>query len=198
MEIVEPQNYKPETHTIEIALRLQPEEMATIKMTSDDTNHDYFEFKSTLVSATDPSIILQDITIKKQSIKSLVGDINGEFIVGDDGILLHEEADSEMHATISIKPLGKEGSGFDHWDIALTKTGEAKEYRKGDKFNFDSENNVLFGKVSYKNGEGPEPTPTPIEEVTAQTGDNSPLVPFVLLAVLAGGVLLYTRKASQK
>lgn len=47
---------------------------------------------------------------------------------------------------------------------------------------------------------GPEPTPTPGEEVNAvpQTGDRAPLVPFALLAVLAGGVLLYTRKASQK
>ena len=43
---------------------------------------------------------------------------------------------------------------------------------------------------------GPEPTPTPTEEVTtAQTGDSCEAVlPLAILAVLAAGAVLYSRK----
>ena len=80
-------------------------------------------------------------------------------------------------------------------------SGEMVKYTPGLDAGFHiDQSEKLIAQAYYKKGTTPDPEPQPTEDVnaTAQTGDNSPLVPFVLLAVLASGVLLYTRKIAQK
>lgn len=127
--------------------------------------------------------------------------ISLKFTINQDGSILETVIDREGSFK-TYTPISKNGAQVDHWIAKYNNSNDTtRELYPGDYVDINFTTGNIFLEPVYKDiPTPPEPTPTPAEDINATplTGDNSPLVPFMLLAVLAGGVLLYTRKIAQK
>lgn len=158
---------------------------------SNDPAHDYFSLYIKLYDAEDPSHVLLEDYINKESIKTKIEiPIPIEFVVNDDGVLHCEGEYRHMCFVYTISPFHKDGYEFGHWSIDFGD-GVKQEFNKGDKIQYNSQTQDFIGEVFYTQGSGPEPAPvpTPGEEVSAaaQTGDSTVALPLAILAIAAAG-----------
>ena len=178
---------------------LYPKSMANLFLNKPAENHKYFEL-SVIVTMASGQVALEASTRKDSYIYYIPLDYSGTWKVESDGTIILDKNIPGMNMVITIKAINDEGYTISKWKRA-TENNAVEYLDLGQPFEVAT-GDVLNLEPVYDIAPQPEPTPdpTPGEDVnlTPQTGDSAPLVPFVLLAVLASGVLLYTRKASQK
>lgn len=183
-----------ESHSGSAILTLSSFGKANLLLNDPGEHHKTFEIS---LKVTRRETVLEDMKVQNETFYLVPLSVEGTWLVEPDGTLKYTVERRSEIISLSIKPLAEEGYSLTKWKLDRGSNAE-EYYEPGQSFIIgeDEKLNVvpIYGTAPTP---GPEPTPTPTEEVTAQTGDCAPLVPFVLLAVLAGGVLLYTRKLAK-